>query len=157
MSLDKPFTLLFSFSPCPWHAEFPGPGIEPEPEQWQHRVLNHKSPRELHKYFTFHFPHMFQVHPPRCWRYFNQPFFSFTNFIVSFRSYISVLFFSLAFIYKIHGEPSVHHLFITHFIGAQIYFGLFLRILYLTYFSTVFFCLFIQMTHRRQYTKANLV
>ena len=24
----------------PWHAEVPGPGTEPVPQQWQHRILN---------------------------------------------------------------------------------------------------------------------
>ena len=34
------------FLPCPWHAEVPGPGIEPMPQwrpkplQWQHWILN---------------------------------------------------------------------------------------------------------------------
>lgn len=29
-----------SFWPCLWHAEVPGPGMEPEPQQWKHQVLN---------------------------------------------------------------------------------------------------------------------
>ena len=34
---------LFVFLPCPQHAKVPEPGVEPEPQQWQHQILNHQA------------------------------------------------------------------------------------------------------------------
>ena len=34
------FIFYYYFRPCLQHAEVSGPGIEPEPQQWQHWVLN---------------------------------------------------------------------------------------------------------------------
>ena len=40
------YSFIF-FQPHPWHAEVHRPGIEPEPQQGQCRVLNHQATREL--------------------------------------------------------------------------------------------------------------
>ena len=47
---------FFFFHTYPWQAEVPGPGIEPVPHQWQHRILNplhHQgTPRLLHSWLS---------------------------------------------------------------------------------------------------------
>ena len=39
-SVSEFYNVTFFFHPHPWHVEVPGPGIRPEPRQWQCRILN---------------------------------------------------------------------------------------------------------------------
>ena len=55
---------LFVFWPCPWHAEVPGPGIKPEPQQSQCQPLNCWPPGASKIYFLWPHPWPVEVFKP---------------------------------------------------------------------------------------------
>ena len=74
---------FFFFWPHPRHAEVLGPGMEPEPQQWQHQIFNHLCHQGTPKYsyfYNWNFSTCFHVSVlglllPKRFFFFNFPFY----------------------------------------------------------------------------------